>query len=175
MAALKPEVKAFIVQAVACFDQPSTVADAVKKEFGITVSRQQVESHDPTKVSGRGLAEKWKALFAETRKAFLEDTAEVGISHKAVRLRALERMAQKAESMGNMALAAQLLEQAAKECGGAYTNRVRQELTGKDGAPIEVKSDDATVGAVRELLETLAAGKAGGHVGAGEVDRDVPT
>lgn len=49
MAALNGEVKAFIVQALACFDTPSQVAEQVKKEFGLEVSRQQVESHDPTK------------------------------------------------------------------------------------------------------------------------------
>ncbi|MGY0790944.1 DUF2280 domain-containing protein [Azospirillum argentinense] len=136
MAVLKPEVKAFIVQAVACFDPPSTVVESVKTEFGVVVSRQQVEAHDPTKVSGRGLAERWKELFEETRKAFLEDTSAIGISHKAVRLRALNRMAAKAEGMGNMALAAQLMEQAAKECGDAFTNKVRNEHTGKDGGPI---------------------------------------
>lgn len=41
----------------------------------------------------------------------------------AYRLRALGRMAEKAESMKNMALTAQLLEQAAKEVGDVYVNR----------------------------------------------------
>ena len=36
--------------------------------------------------------------------------------------------------MGNIALAAQLFEQAAKEAGDSYTNR--RELTGKNGAPL---------------------------------------
>ncbi|MEX5591058.1 DUF2280 domain-containing protein, partial [Pseudomonas urmiensis] len=48
MAALTPEIKIFIVQALACFDSPSQVAEAVKANFGVTVSRQQVEIHDPT-------------------------------------------------------------------------------------------------------------------------------
>ena len=43
MAALKGEVKAFIVQSLACFDTPSQVVDAVKKEFGITIPRHQFE------------------------------------------------------------------------------------------------------------------------------------
>ena len=58
MAALKSEVKSFIVQALACFDTPSQVAEAVKNEFGVVLSRQQVETHDPTKSSGKGLAVK---------------------------------------------------------------------------------------------------------------------
>ena len=70
MATLKGEVKAFIVQSLACFDTPSVVVDSVKKEFGIAVSRQQVESHDPTKVNGRGLAQKWVDMFNSTRERF---------------------------------------------------------------------------------------------------------
>lgn len=123
MAALSNDVKAFIVQALACFDTPSQVAEAVQKEFSITVTRQQVETHDPTKYSGKGLAKRWVALFEDTRKRFREETADIPIANRAYRLRALGRMAEKAESMKNMALTAQLLEQAAKEVGDVYVNR----------------------------------------------------
>src|SRR5579862_394842 len=112
---LSNEVKTFIVQGLACFDTPSIVAAAVKKEFSVEVSRQLVESYDPAKRAGRNLAPTWRAIFETTRKTFLEDTAAIGVSHRAVRLRSLQRMAEKAEHMGNIGLAAQLLEQAAKE------------------------------------------------------------
>jgi hypothetical protein len=107
------------------------VAEAVRKEFGETIARQSIEAFDPTKRAGQKLAKRWRALFEETRKTFLEDTAAIGVSHRAVRLRALQRMATKAEEMGNMQLAAQILRQIAEEMGGALTNR--RELTGKDG------------------------------------------
>ncbi|MCP3791570.1 DUF2280 domain-containing protein [Pseudomonas sp. N2-11] len=123
MAALRSEVKAFIVQALACFDTPSQVVEAVKKEFGIELSRQTCEGHDPTKYAGRGLAQKWIDLFNDTRKRFREETAEIPIANRAFRLRGLGRMAEKAESMRNLAMTAQLYEQAAKECGDMYVNR----------------------------------------------------
>ncbi|KPM67225.1 hypothetical protein HB13667_07515 [Pseudomonas putida] len=123
MAALSNEVKAFIVQALACFDTPSQVAEAVKNEFGIEVSRQSVESHDPTKRAAQRLAKRWVVLFEDTRKRFREETAEIPIANRAYRLRALGRMAEKAENMRNLALTAQLLEQAAKEVGDVYVNR----------------------------------------------------
>ncbi|MGN8259503.1 DUF2280 domain-containing protein [Pseudomonas sp. SMSB3] len=123
MAALRSEVKAFIVQALACFDTPSQVVEAVKKEFGIELSRQTCEGHDPTKYAGRGLAQKWIDLFNDTRKRFREETAEIPIANRAFRLRGLGRMAEKAENMRNLALTAQLYEQAAKECGDMYVNR----------------------------------------------------
>ncbi|OHV81625.1 DUF2280 domain-containing protein [Rhizobium sp. LCM 4573] len=137
-AKLTDEVKTYIVQALACFDSPSIVAAAVKKEFGVEVSRQLVESHDPNKKAASGLAPKWRVLFEETRKTFLEDTASIAISHRAVRLRALQRMAEKAETQGNMVLASSLLKQAAEEVGNAYTNK--RELTGPGGGPIQTEN-----------------------------------
>ncbi|MDK4720120.1 DUF2280 domain-containing protein [Rhizobium sp. CNPSo 3968] len=142
-AKLSDEVKTYIVQALACFDSPSIVASAVKKEFDIDVSRQLVESHDPNKKAASGLAPKWRALFEETRKTFLEDTASIAISHRTVRLRALQRMADKAETQGNMVLASSLLKQAAEEVGGAYTNR--REITGKDGKDLPTPVSPVTI------------------------------
>ena len=86
---LNNEIRTFIVQSLACFDGPSTVVKAVQDEFGITVTRQWIETYDPTKRAGKDLAPKWCAIFEETRVAFLEDTSKIGISHRAVRLRAL--------------------------------------------------------------------------------------
>lgn len=128
---LTSEQQTFVVQQLAMWDSPETVAKAVREEFGVTITRQAIECYDPTKRAGAKLAEKWKALFEETRSAFIENTAEIGISHRAVRLRALQRMQNKAEQQGNLALAKDILKQAAEEVGGALTNR--RELTGRDG------------------------------------------
>lgn len=128
---LTDEAKTYIVQALACFDTPSQVADAVNKEFGLSVTRQHVAKYDPTKAAGAKVAPKWRAVFESARQAFIDDTAQIAIAHRSTRLRALQRMATAAEAKGNYPLAAQLYEQAAKEMGNAYTNR--RELTGKDG------------------------------------------
>ncbi|WP_426269155.1 DUF2280 domain-containing protein [Dyella kyungheensis] len=146
MANLNNEVKAFIVQALACFDTPSQVATAVKEEFGLTVSRQQCESHDPNKRAGRELAKRWKVMFEDTRKRFREETAEIPIANRAYRLRALGRLAEKAEGMRNLPLTAQLLEQAAKEAGDMYVNRAKTDGGQDDPTPptrVEVAIVDA--------------------------------
>lgn len=130
MAALKPEVRTFIIQELACFDTPSQIVESVQKEFKVQVTRQQVASHDPTKAAGKGLAKKWVDLFNELRDRFLNEISDIPIANKAYRLRALDRMMTKAESMRNMALAASLMEQAAKECGDAYTNKQKVEHSG---------------------------------------------
>lgn len=135
MAALRDEVKAFVVQALACFDTPSQVVVAVKETFGLEVSRQQCEAYDPTKYVGRNLHLKWRTLFEDTRARFREETADIPIANRAYRLRALGRMAERAENMKNMALTAQLLEQAAKEVGDVYVNRQTKNENPHDNVP----------------------------------------
>lgn len=155
MAALKPEIKAFIVQSVACFDTPSQVVESVLKEFGIQITRQQVEQNDPTKISGKGLAQKWVDLFNLTRDRFLNEISDIPIANKAYRLRVLQRMSTTAENMKNIGMTAQLLEQAAKEVGEAYTNRQKVEHTGANGGPIEstTLTKDEYKRARQEMLE----------------------
>lgn len=142
-AKLTHEQQTYAVQALACFDSPSVVAAALRKDYGVIITPQTIEGYDPTKKAGANLSVKWKALFEETRKTFLEDTASIAISHRAVRLRALQRMSEKAETQGNMVLAANLLEQAAKEVGDSFTNR--RELTGKDGKDLPVPVSPVTI------------------------------
>lgn len=122
-AKLAAEVRAYIVQALACFDTPSQVAESVKKQFGVSVTRQQCEAHDPTKVSGRGLAARWVTLFHDTRKQFQAEMADIAIANRAYRLRVLTRMVEDAQDSRNYAMAMLILRQAAMEVGELYTNR----------------------------------------------------
>lgn len=124
MAVLTRDIKTYIVQALACFDSPSTVAKAVGEEFGVLVPRQQIEAHDPTKRCSKGLAKRWVFLFEATREGFLKAIADIPIANRAYRLRVLSRIYQEAERVGNLVLAMKVLELAAKECGNAYCRRV---------------------------------------------------
>lgn len=155
MAALKGEVKAFIVQSLACFDTPSQVVESVKKEFGLSITRQQVESHDPTKANGRGLAQKWADMFNATRERFQSEISDIPIANKAYRLRVLDRMATRAEGMKNLALTAEIIEQAAKECGDAYTNKHKFEHSGPNGGAIQTitMSKEEYKSARQEMME----------------------
>lgn len=155
MAALKGEVKAFIVQSLACFDTPSQVVESVKKEFGLSITRQQVESHDPTKANGRGLAQKWADMFNATRERFQNEISDIPIANKAYRLRVLDRMATRAEGMKNLALTAEIIEQAAKECGDAYTNKHQFEHSGPNGGAIQTitMSREEYKSARQEMME----------------------
>ncbi|HDW1350559.1 TPA: DUF2280 domain-containing protein [Klebsiella michiganensis] len=155
MAALKPEVKAAIVQMLACYDTLSIVVDAIQKDYGIRVTPQQVESHDPTKVSGKGLAKKWVDMFNATRKRFQNEIADIPIANKAYRLRVLDRMATNAEKMKNYGMTSQLIEQAAKEMGDAYTNKHKFEHSGPNGGAIQTitMSKEEYKSARQEMME----------------------
>lgn len=145
--ALPDEVKAFIVESLACFDAPSAVARAVKEQFGIEVSRQNVHAYDPTKAAASGLGERWRVLFKATREGFVAGAQEVGIQHRATRLRMLERLIERAESSRNNALVAQLLVQAAKEVGDVYTNRSRVDANHSYSHEDALDALDGDVGA----------------------------
>jgi len=115
------EIKAFIVKALACFDTPSQVAEAVRVNFGVEVSRQQVYAYDPR--CSDPPAPRWRELHAATRAAYLSELAEIGVVHKAFRLRALDKMARYAikHHYPNRAMA--LLEQAARETRGLFDGK----------------------------------------------------
>lgn len=155
MAALSTEVKAFIVQSLACFESPTKVIELVKAEYGIDVSRQQVSQYTPGNAMAAKLSQKWIDLFNATRDRFLNEISDIPIANKAYRLRVLQRMSTTAEGMKNLGMTAQLLEQAAKEVGEAYTNRQKVEHTGANGGPIEstTLTKDEYKKARQEMLE----------------------
>jgi hypothetical protein len=127
------EVKAYIITALACFDDNKQIIKDVKEKFGVDVYQQQLTAYDPANVAGQRLSKPLKKLFEDSRKKFLEDLTAIPIANTAVRLRTIQRMVRSAEERGNMAMVASLLEQAAKETGGAYTNRQKVDHTGVVG------------------------------------------
>ncbi|MCW5118611.1 DUF2280 domain-containing protein [Burkholderia cenocepacia] len=133
MAALPENVKARIVQGLACFDTPSQVAKDVYAEFGLAVTPQHCESYDPTKAAGAKVGKKRRAEFEAIRSAFLADLGQSAMSHRAVRLRRLERLMTRAENSGNIVLTAQLIEQISRECEGAELADLQRRLAALGG------------------------------------------
>lgn len=140
MAALKEPVKIFIVQALACRDTPQEVVEQVKQEFGVDISRSQCECYDPTKYSGRNLSKKFVELFESTREKFDEGLIDIPIANKYYRLKQYQRQLDRTR---NVKTALKILEQAAKDIGGQFTNR--QEITGKDGGPVQTVNAEVPV------------------------------
>jgi hypothetical protein len=150
---LPGHVKAYIVQRLAQFDTPSMVVKGVKDEFDLTVSRQRVHYYDASHRMGAGLPAELKKLFENTRKKFLEEPPSAPIANRNYRLTVLQRALNLAETRGQLPEVRAALEQAAKEDGGAYTNRLKHEHTGKDGDAITVQTVSA-----RDILANRIAG-----------------
>lgn len=148
MAALPAGAKVLIIKSLACYESPTKIVELVKQEFNVVVTRQQISAYNPENSMAKNLGQKWIALFNETRERFRVAITDIPIANKAYRLRVLDRMASNTESMRNYALTAQLVEQAAKECGDAYSNKLKVETTGANGGPIQaeiknISSDEA--------------------------------
>ncbi|MEN8392407.1 DUF2280 domain-containing protein [Acinetobacter indicus] len=140
MAALKEPVKIFIVQALACRDTPQEVVDLVKQEYGIQISRSQCQAYDPTKYSGRNLSKKFVELFHKTRADFDAGLIDIPIANKHYRLKQYQKQLER--NAKNTVMSLKILEQAAKDVGGQFTNR--QEITGKDGEALQTTVVHAT-------------------------------
>lgn len=151
MATLSDDIKLFIVNRLACFDTPQEVADEVNEEFGIKIDRNQTSLYDPTKAKGKTLGKKYRAIFDSTRKKFLDEMAELPLAHASVRVRELTKMFNAAKKLNNRVMASQLLEQIAKETGGAYTNKIK--LTGGDKGDEPVKVESQTTSRLMILRE----------------------
>lgn len=149
MAALKEPVKIFIVQALACRDTPQEVAELVKQEFNIEIDRRQCENYDPTKYAGRNLGKKLADLFNQTRKKFDEGLIDIPIASKYYRLKQYQKHLEK--NARNTVMSLKILEQAAKDLGGQFTNR--QEITGKDGKDLMTVSEADLDKQIFELMQ----------------------
>lgn len=154
MASLNKKQKYFIVRSLAQFNTPQETVVLVKEEFDLEVSRQQVETYDPTKRAGKDLSAELKVEFEVTRKDFLDTPQNIPIANLSVRLQRLENQYQKHGK--NRVAALSILKQAAEDVGGKYTNK--QEITGADGGPIQNENTTyvtATKEQVRQVWDEL--------------------
>ena len=154
MAALSEPVKIFIVQALACRDTPQEVVTLVKQEYDIEVTRSQCQNYDPTKYSGRNLSKKFVQLFNETREKFDAGLIDIPIANKHFRLKQYQKQLER--NAKNTVMSLKILEQAAKDVGGLYTNR--KEITGAGGGPLQsenVTPVTATDEQIRQAINEL--------------------
>ena len=140
MATLKEPVKIFIVQSLACRDTPQEVAELVKQEFKISIDRVQVAAYDPTDAAGKNLSKKFVELFNKTRADFDAGLIDIPIANKHYRLKQYQKQLER--NAKNTVMSLKILEQAAKDVGGQFTNR--QEITGKDGEALQTTVVHAT-------------------------------
>jgi hypothetical protein len=151
MPALNNEQKVFIVQCFAAYKTPSEIAEAVNLEFKLKVSRQQVWKYSPDNPQ---TSDQWKEMFKGLRERFVAQLELHGVTHKAYRMAELQDLYRQAKRQkGNILAAAQLLEQAAKEMGGLYTNK--REHSGPNGGAIPITVEDRRKNLAGQMLKKL--------------------
>ncbi|MEN5171490.1 DUF2280 domain-containing protein [Acinetobacter higginsii] len=158
MARLNKRVKLYIVRSLAMFDTPTETAKAVQEEFGITVTKQQCEAYDPTKKTGQDLSEDLKTEFYRVRKEINKNLDSIPIANIFYRLQRLQKLIDHPQYKENPILIPNLLQQAAKEIGGLYTNTTKTQLTGADGQPLNpehVTHVVATPEQIRQAMDEL--------------------
>ncbi|ARG16056.1 DUF2280 domain-containing protein [Acinetobacter nosocomialis] len=140
MARLNKRVKLYIVRSLAMYETPTETMRGVQEVFGIDVTKQQCEAYDPTKKTGQDLSEEFKTEFYRVRKEMNDNLSSIPIANIAYRLKRLQRFIDHEQFKENPVIVPSLLEQAAKEVGGLYTNR--KEITGAGGGPVKTENTE---------------------------------
>lgn len=158
MSEISKEIKTFIVQQLAMYQTPQEIVDLVKEAFDTEISRQQAFYYNAD--MNPKLPKKWREIFNATREKFLSDVSSIPIAQKSFRLRELDKIYQnqkKAKQQNTKAMK-DTLEQAAKESGDAFTNKVK--LTGGGGESITQPIADA-LGQFNKMLDKVYGNGAG--------------
>lgn len=138
MARLKKAEKVFIVQSLAQFMTPTEVVVAIKENFKIDVTPQQVEAYDPTKTAGADLSQEFVDLFHEARKKYIAQPLHNIIgANDIVQLQILSDLL--VSKKGNVVMSIKLIDQIQKIMKGHYEKKI--EITGANGGPIKTENE----------------------------------
>ena len=101
---------------------PTAVCRWLVEYTGFVVTPQEVSYYDPTKRSGAQLDFQWHTLFVDTRRDYDAHIENINMASATWRLDQLSQMYESVMSKDrpNLPLAAQLLEQGAKEAAGHW-------------------------------------------------------
>jgi hypothetical protein len=128
--------KIYVVRRLAAYDSLAVIVRGLKDEFGITVRSGLIQHYDPQRPAGRHLAPRLKKLFWDTRKTYIDGTADIGAGYPPVRIRWRGEMVQETWGKGQHKIANEILDSIAKEAGGAPGQRNTQGHFGLCGGPL---------------------------------------
>lgn len=173
MADLTKEQKRFVVIELAQGSTPQEVVESVKDEFGVEITRQRVRHYNPEQSDD--VAQELAELFYEERERADEKLDNIGAARQSYRLKTLHNLLLAARKMRNVKpnvlgkmtdapaktvaksieLEAKLLEQIARERGGAYGARqsAGKASGGEDGGGVAVEPTDVDY---RQATQPLA-------------------
>lgn len=123
-----------IVTALACFETPAEIVRRLRDEEAVETVHVQVIRYDPRSIYFEA-GDKWREIFESTREKYLAEVAAEPIANQRYRMAELQKLYTKAaKDEKQIEVAASLLEQAAKEVGGALTNERNVKLR-REGEP----------------------------------------
>lgn len=146
MAELSEADKERIVVLLGRFKRPAEVVAIMAEEHLVETDIKQVITYDPTKATFRADREKWEPIFNAAREAYTTDLKQVVVANQSWRLNELHDLYERAKKLKNFKLAAELLEQIARECGGALTNT--RELNVNNARTMSSEDRAAALGAL---------------------------
>lgn len=133
MARITKKVKLFIVRMLAEFETPTQASKSVKDVFNLDVTPQQCEAYDPTKRIGQDLSQELRDKFFEYRRQANEELEAIPIANKRYRLQLLQELVEKYPN--NPVFIPKWAEQAAKEMGNQYTNKIESSVKNEVSYP----------------------------------------
>ena len=152
---ISEEMKAFIVTRYAMYEKTREIKSALQESFGVDIDPDRIRKYDGDSNDCR-CGKKYLAIFAETRKDFLEEVRlQHPVSQRAFRIKRLGEMADRAFENKNFVLAANLMKQAAMETGGSFTNElnVKGKVNHNHQGTIDTRSPEEK----RNLLADIVA------------------
>lgn len=150
MATLSEIEKHELVTLLAQFKRPADVVVHMRRQFSVEIDRFQIRSYDPTNPRYEGGA-RWRPIFDAAREAYLSSIEAIPIAHKGYRLNTLQRILDVALRRGDVAFAASILVQAAKEVGP-----VSRKMTFSSPArPQAFRSPEARQATIAEICGKL--------------------
>lgn len=155
MTKLSEAAKHEIVVLLARFTSAADVVVYMREHFGIEIDRFQVRAYDLSS-SRYEAGEKWRPIFEAARRAYLETIEAVPIAHKAYRLHQFQRALDRAQQTGNLVLVCDILERAAKEVGGAFTNERKVAVEPSGHSFRDLTSEERRARVADMLREALA-------------------
>ncbi len=133
---LSKDVQRRIVIMLACYCKNPEIIQAIKDDFSVEITRQNVNHYNPEHTDE--VAEEWKDLFETARENYNENISSIPIAQLAWRLRERQKMYDEARSPQ---LKSELLTEAARDAGGAYTNK--KQITGEGGGAVQISIVEA--------------------------------
>jgi hypothetical protein len=137
--------------------RPFEVVAIMREERGVETSVDQVLTYDPRSSRFKADREKWTPIFEAAVEAYANDIKAVVVAKQTWRLNELHDLYKKAKAAKNIKLAAELLEQIARETGGNFTNA--RELNINDARKARELSPEDRAAALGALLSEAIAVK----------------